>query len=127
MKTFFDILKIVSNLQLGKENPTPDSFDEVFDNIKLAVQSANSYIWNAYDYLFKQRVKYLTIQENIREYDKPIGTLLDVLYSDNSKNVYLSEILNHDLLDLNKKDKPTGFWFEIQGNTNKIVFFYFYI
>lgn len=123
MKTFFDILKKVSNLQLGKENPNPDTFDEVWEPIKLAVKMANSYIWNAWEYSFKERVKSIGTQENIREYEKPAGTLLSILCVNNAQNTYLEEIENPDLLDLNRKGKPTGYWFEIQGNENKLVLF----
>lgn len=85
MKTFFDIIKDVSNLRWSIVDPDPESFAEVQKAVKLAVAQAHNYIWNLDDFPFKLKKEAIAIEPDTNTFLAPRGNLLKV-WVDGQKN-----------------------------------------
>lgn len=78
MKTFYDIIKDVSNLRWSIVDPEPSSFAEVQKAIKLAVAQAHNYIWNLDDFPFKFKKDAIVVNANTNTVLAPKGNILKV-------------------------------------------------
>lgn len=115
MKTFFDIIKDVSNLRWSIVDPEPESFAEVQRAIKLAVAQAHSYIWNLDDFPFKVKKDALYIKGGENAVLAPQGNIMRV-YVDGAKHE-LKQIVSEDADFLEHKiGTPEFYWVEFTDN-----------
>lgn len=111
MKTFFDIIKDVSNLRWSIVDPEPESFAEVQRAVKLAVAQAHNFIWNLDDFPFKEKKDAIFIEANTNTVLAPKGNILRV-FIDGAKQE-LKPISSEDADFLAKGNgKPEYYWVE---------------
>jgi hypothetical protein len=77
MKNFFDILKSASNYKLGDVNPNPETFGDVWEDVKNAVKLANIFIWNFQNYPFRLSEMSFSVVKNLNSYAAPAGIVRD--------------------------------------------------
>lgn len=111
MKTFYDIIKDVSNLRWSIVDPEPESFAEVQKAVKLAIPQAHSYIWGLSDFPFKSKKQAISLTVGQTSVLAPHGQI-NKIYIDGSKT-YLSPIQTEevDLLEP-KRGTPQYYWIE---------------
>lgn len=111
MKTFFDIIKDVSNLRWSIVDPDPESFAEVQKSVKLAVAQAHSYIWNLDDFPFKVKKEAFFIGAGENAILSPHGNIMRV-FIDGAKQE-LKAISSEDADFLAKGNgNPEYYWVE---------------
>ncbi len=112
MKTYFDIIRDVSNLRWSVVDPDPTSFAEVQKAVKLAVAQANSYIWSLDDFPFKIKKEIVKINKGQSALLAPKGNVIEV-WTENG-NSYLEEIKakDADFLSVEKSGAPVCYWLE---------------
>jgi hypothetical protein len=111
MKTFFDIIKDVSNLRWSIVDPEPESFAEVQKAVKLAVAQAHNFIWNLDDFPFKVKKDAIFINANENTVLAPKGNIMRV-FVDGANNE-LQQIKSEDADFLSHKTgKPEFYWVE---------------
>lgn len=111
MKTFFDIIKDVSNLRWSIVDPEPESFAEVQKAVKLAVAQAHNYIWNLDTFPFKVKKDAIFINANENTVLAPKGNIMRV-FVDGAGNE-LQQIVAEDADFLSTKTgKPEFYWVE---------------
>lgn len=120
MKTYFDIIRDVSNLRWSIIDTDPVSFSEVQKSVKLAIRQANSYIWSLNDFPFKIKKDAFNLSKGQKAVLAPKGTLLEI-WIDGS-NTYLEQITpkNADFLSTQKTGTPTKYWLEFGDNGAQI-------
>lgn len=123
MKTYFDIIRDVSNLRWSVVDTDPSSFAEVQKAVKLAIQQANSYIWGLDNFPFKVKKEAFKINKGQSALPAPKGSIVNI-WLDGS-NTYLEEISQEkaDFLSGEEKGKPVCFWIEF-GDEGAEVHFY---
>lgn len=123
MKTYFDIIRDVSNLRWSINDPEPTSFAEVQKSVKLAIAQANSYIWSLNDFPFKIKKEALHLNKGQNAIFAPKGNLLEV-WIDGAKS-YLQQInpSEADFLTLSKQGEPTKYWIEFGDKGAQIHIF----
>lgn len=109
MKTFYQIIYYSSNAPWSGQDAEPESFSQVEQSVKQAIQMAHSYIWNSYEFDFKLRKSVIPTIATVKEYDKPIGQIINAWLSGGTS--YLTEITEFDFLD-NKLDTPTQYYLD---------------
>ena len=112
MKSYFDIIRDVSNLRWSINDPNPTSFAEVQASVKLAIAQANSYIWSLNDFPFKVKKEAVNLSKGQNAVLAPKGNLLEV-WIDGAKS-YLEQISpkEADFLSSAKYGNPTKYWIE---------------
>ena len=111
MKTFFDIIKDVSNLRWSIVDPEPESFAEVQKAVKLAVAQAHNYIWNLDDFPFKVKKDATFINGGENTVLAPKGNIMRVFVDGASKE--LQQIVAQDADFLAPKNgTPEFYWVE---------------
>ena len=78
MKTFYDIIKDVSNLRWSIVDPEPSSFAEVQKAVKLAVAQAHNFIWNLDDFPFKNKKDAIAVDAGVSAVLAPKGNISKV-------------------------------------------------
>ena len=123
MKTYFDIIRDVSNLRWSINDPDPTSFAEVQKSVKLAIAQANSFIWSLNDFPFKIKKDALILNKGQNVVLAPKGTLLEV-WIDGDKS-YLTQISAQkaDFLSITEYGKPNKYWVEF-GDKGAQIHFY---
>ena len=96
MKTFYDIIKQVSNMRWSIDDPEPTSFSEVQMNLKQAVQQAHSYIWGRDDFMFKQVSELVVLPAGEDSLEAPKGNILNIMLQ--GADSYLDYADNTDFL-----------------------------
>ena len=123
MKTYFDIIRDVSNLRWSIVDSDPVSFAEVQKSVKLAIAQANSFIWSLNDFPFKIKKEAYTLHKGQNAIVAPKGNLLEV-WIDGSYT-YLKQITpkEADFLSIEKQSQPTKYWIEF-GDKGAQLHFY---
>ena len=119
MKTFYEIIKDVSNMRWSIVDPEPKSFGEVEQFIKQAIQQAHSYIWNLSDFPFKERTETVLLQKNNASISAPWGMIKNIMIK--GDNYYLEEEENFDFLT-QIKGKPQTYWVTYGEDKNILNF-----
>lgn len=112
MKTYFEIIKDVSNLRWSIVDPDPSSFAEVQKAIKLAIAQANSYIWSLNDFPFRIKKGVRKVEKGQSALIAPKGNIIEVWID--GQNAYLkqTEPREADFFSLEETGTPTRFWVE---------------
>lgn len=111
MKTFYDIIKDVSNLRWSIVDPEPETFAEVQKAVRLAIPQAHSYIWGLDDFPFKNKVSSTYLEPGQNAILAPKGTIVNVWID--GQNTYLNEIKPKEADFLTPQEgKPTKYWIE---------------
>ena len=111
MKTFYDIIKNVSNLRWSIVDPEPDSFAEVMKAVKLAVCQAHSYIWGLADFPFKKKKAAIAVNAGTLSVLAPKGNILSVKIE--GKTDFLKPVAEEDAaLFEPQTGTPYCFWVE---------------
>ena len=112
MKTYFDIIRDVSNLRWSVVDPEPTSFAEVQKAVKLAVAQAHSYIWSLDDFPFKVKKEIVKINKGQSALLAPKGNIIEVWVENGS--TYLEELKarDADFLSSDKSGVPVCYWLE---------------
>jgi hypothetical protein len=116
MKNFFDILKSVSNYKLGDVDPNPETFGDVWEDVKNAVKLANSFIWNFQNYPFRLSDVNFTTTKNVNLYQSPFGVINIVLIN----NEPISFIENKRANEYAQAGKPKFYAIETLNTRNYI-------
>lgn len=111
MKTFFDIIKDVSNLRWSIVDPDPESFAEVQKAVKLAVAQAHNYIWNLNDFPFKLKKDGIYIDAYSNTTLAPSGNILRVFVEGPKKELKPIASEDADFLAPSNGD-PEYYWVE---------------
>lgn len=122
MKTFFDIIKDVSNLRWSIVDPDPESFAEVQKSVKLAVAQAHSYIWNLDDFPFKVKKEAFFIEAGENAVLSPHGNIMRVFVSGADKELIQIDPEDSDFL-VPKSGSPEVFWVEFVDEGAVIKFY----
>lgn len=112
MKTYFDIIRNISNLRWSIVDPDPTSFAEVQKAVKLAAAQANSYIWSLEDFPFKIKKEIVSLKKGQTALVAPKGNLIEV-WIEGGKS-YLEEVTakQADFFSSEKEGQPAYFWLE---------------
>lgn len=112
MKTYFDIIRDVSNLRWSVVDPDPTSFAEVQKAVKLAIVQANSYIWSLNDFPFKIKKEIIQLNKGQNALLAPKGNIIETWFENGG--TYLEEIQAHDadFLSSEKSGTPVCYWVE---------------
>lgn len=123
MKSYFDIIRDISNLRWSINDPAPTSFAEVQKSVKLAVAQANSYIWSLSDFPFKLKKDALNISKGQTAVLAPKGNLLEVWIDGASS--YLEQInpKDADFLNMSEQGRPSKYWIEFGDNGAQVHLF----
>ncbi len=78
MRTFYDIIKEVSNLRWSIVDPDPSSFEEVQRSVKLAIMQAHAYIWGLDDFPFKKKKTSIIAEKGVSTLIAPKGNITKV-------------------------------------------------
>ena len=109
MKTFFDIIKDVSNLRWSIVDPDPESFAEVQQAVKLAVAQAHNYIWNLESFPFKLKKDALLVPAGESAVLSPKGNIMRVFVEGASKE--LTQLVPEDADFLAQQSgEPEFYW-----------------
>ena len=119
MRTFYDIIKDVSNLRWSIVDPDPDSFAEVQKAVKLAIRQAHAYIWGLDDFPFKRKKDAIRFPANVNAVLAPKGTISRVWVEGESEP--LTEIAAEDADYLDPQfGKPELYWVEFSDEGQAI-------
>ncbi len=123
MKTYFDIIRDISNLRWSIIDTDPVSFAEVQKSVKLAIAQANSYIWSLNDFPFKIKKEAFSINKGQKAIVAPKGNLLEIWIE--GSHTYLEQISpkQADFLSLEKQGLPTKYWVEFGDKGAQIQFY----
>lgn len=123
MKTYFDIIRDVSNLRWSIVDSDPISFAEVQKSVKLAIAQAHSYIWSLNDFPFKIKREASNLSKGQNVILAPKGNLLEI-WIDASPS-YLEQITakEADFLSKEKQGLPTKYWIDFGDNGAQIHFY----
>ena len=123
MKSYFDIIRDISNLRWSINDPDPISFAEVQKSIKLAVAQANSYIWSLSDFPFKVKKDAFSVTKGQNAILAPKGNLLDVWID--GAHSYLEQMNPNDadFLSVSNQAMPTKYWIEFGDKGAQIHLF----
>ncbi len=119
MKTFYDIIREVSNMRWSIVDPEPKSFSEVEFFIKQAIQQAHSYIWSLDDFPFKEAVEIILLPKEKSSVAAPVGIVKNVMLC--GESFYLNSEENPDFLKI-KKGKPECYWVSCSNQGNVLNF-----
>ncbi len=111
MKSFYDIIKDVSNLRWSIVDPEPESFAEVQKAIKLAVAQAHNYIWNLDDFPFKYKKDAILVSANSNTVLAPKGNITKVWIDGETTDLFSSTSESSDFLEP-KTGTPKCYWVE---------------
>lgn len=120
MKTFYDIIKQISNMRWSIDDPEPTSFAEVQLNLKQAVQLAHAYIWGRDDFPFKQETETVVLQEGENSLEAPKGNIINIMLQD--ADSYLTYAQNPDFLK-DVRGVPEQYWIESSPEGNVLKFY----
>ena len=123
MKSYFDIIKNISNMRWSIVDPDPTSFAEVQKAVKLAVEQANSYIWSLEDFPFRIKKDVQKLTKGSPAVLAPKGNLTEVWL--NEAKGYLKPILSKeaDFLNGEEAGQPSVYWLEF-GDKGAELHFY---
>lgn len=123
MKTYFEIIRDISNLRWSIVDTDPVSFAEVQKCIKLAVTQANSYIWSLSDFPFKIKKTAILINKGQSAVLAPKGEIADIWLE--GGNSYISQITSKeaDFFSTEQEGTPTCYWIEFGDKGTEIHFF----
>lgn len=112
MKSYFDIIRDISNLRWSIVDPDPTSFAEVQRAVKLAVTQANSYIWSLDDFPFRIKKDIRKISKGQSAIIAPKGNIVEV-WLEGQKN-YLKQVnaRDADFFSLEEQGTPLYYWLE---------------
>ena len=112
MKSYFDIIKDVSNLRWSIVDPEPTSFAEVQKAVKLAIEQAHSYIWSLSDFPFRIKKDVKQLEKNISAVMAPKGNVIEAWIA--GSGGYLQEVDHReaDFFSLEESGTPKCFWIE---------------
>jgi hypothetical protein len=111
MKTFYDIIKDVSNLRWSIVDPEPESFAEVQKAVKLAIPQAHSYIWGLSDFPFKNKKQAYNLTKGQTSLLAPSGQIKSVLVEGAKICLSPLQVEDVDLLEV-KEGTPQYYWVE---------------
>jgi len=120
VKTFYDIIKQVSNMRWSIDDPEPTSFSEVQMNLKQAVQQAHSYIWGRDDFMFKQVSELVVLPAGEDSLEAPKGNILNIMLQ--GADSYLDYADNTDFLQP-AQGTPDRYWLESNPAGNVLKFY----
>lgn len=120
MKTFYEIIKKVSNMRWSIDDPEPTSFAEVQMNLKQAIQQAHSYIWGREDFPFKQIVETIVLPVGEDNLIAPAGNIINILCQ--GSDDYMRFEKNMDFLKP-QSGIPARYMVEF-GNIGNVLRFY---
>lgn len=109
MKTFFDIIKDVSNLRWSIVDPEPESFAEVQKAVKLAVAQAHNFIWNLESFPFKLKKDALLVPAGESAVLSPKGNIIRVFIEGADKELTQLASEDADFLAQQSGD-PEFYW-----------------
>ena len=118
MKSFFDILKIVSNMPWNTFDDEPDSFEYAEQSLKQSISQAHTFIWNLKYFPFKVVKDKIELNNGIREYNAPVGSIVNSHID--GKSSYLQLVDNYDFLSITDKGLPNRFWIDVTNEGNKL-------
>lgn len=123
MKTYFDIIRDVSNLRWSVVDSDLLSFAEVQKSVKLAITQANSYIWSLSDFPFKIKKDAFTLNKGQQAIVAPKGNIVAIWINGSQK--YLEQISQKDadFLSIDKQGTPVKYWLEF-GDKGAQIHFY---
>lgn len=118
MKTYYDIIKDVSNLRWSIVDPEPESFAEVQKAVKLAIPQAHSYIWGLSDFPFKSKKEAINLTLGQTSVLAPKGQIISLHIEGNKSFLTPIQVEEVDLLEP-KRGTPQYYWIEFtdQGAT----------
>ncbi len=111
MKTFYDIIKDVSNLRWSIVDPEPESFAEVQKAVKLAVAQAHNYIWNLDDFPFKNKKDAISVSAGSNTVLAPKGNITKVWVDGETSDLSSIASESADFLEP-KTGMPECYWVE---------------
>ena len=120
MKTFYEIIKQVSNMRWSIDDPEPTSFAEVQMNLKQAVQQAHSYIWGRDDFPFKQVTETVVLPEGEDSLEAPKGNIVNIMLQDADNYLEYAEMTDF-LKDV--RGVPEKYWVESRPEGNVLKFY----
>lgn len=123
MKSYFDIIRNISNLRWSVVDPDPTSFAEVQKAVKLAAAQAHSYIWSLEDFPFKIKKDIVKLGKGQTALPAPKGNIVEVWIE--GGNAYLQE-LNHkesDFLSNEESGTPVCYWIEFGDDGAELHFY----
>lgn len=120
MKTYFDIIKDVSNLRWSIVDPDPSSFVEVQKAVKLAIAQANSYIWSLNDFPFRIKKDVRKVQKDQSALMAPKGDIIEVWLAGQNSYLKQTDVREADFFSLEEKGRPFCFWIEFGDNGAEI-------
>jgi hypothetical protein len=109
MKTFYQIIYLSSNAPWSGQDAEPESFSQVEQSVKQAIQMAHSFIWNSFEFDFKVKKSVIPTIATVKAYDKPIGQILNVWLKTSTS--YLTLITDFDFLE-SIVGTPTAYYLE---------------
>lgn len=112
MKTYFDIIRDVSNLRWSIVDPDPGSFVEVQKAVKMAICQAHSFIWSLDDFPFKCKKEIIRVSKGQNAIHAPKGIIENVWIE--GAHSYLKKISadQADFLSAETNGYPHTFWLE---------------
>ena len=112
MKSYFDIIKDVSNLRWSIVDPEPTSFAEVQRAIKLAIEQAHSYIWSLSDFPFRIKKDVKQLEKDTSAVMAPKGNVIEAWIA--GSGGYLQEVDQReaDFFSVEERGTPKYFWVE---------------
>lgn len=112
MKSYFDIIKDVSNLRWSIVDPEPTSFAEVQKAVKLAIEQAHSYIWSLSDFPFRIKKDVKQLEKGTSAVMAPKGNVIEAWIA--GSGGYLQEVDPHeaDFFSVEESGTPKCFWIE---------------
>lgn len=122
MKTFYEIIKDVSNMRWSIDDPEPTSFAEVQQNLKQAVQQAHSYIWGRDDFPFKEVKEVVVLSEGEDSLPAPVGNIKNILVKGDKDYLSFWSEVESDFLD-EVRGKPAKYWLESHNSGNVLKFY----
>lgn len=120
MKTFYDIIKDVSNMRWSIDDPEPTAFSEVQLNLKQAVQQAHSYIWGRDDFPFKRVKEVVVLPEGENSLSAPAGNIVNLMVQGSKSYLEFEE--DADFLPA-KIGCPDRYWLETYPDGNILKFY----
>lgn len=123
MKTYFDIIRDISNLRWSIVDPDPTSFAEVQKSIKLAVAQANSYIWSLEDFPFRVKKEAQLITKGQNAVLAPKGEICEIWVDGEGAYLDLIKSKEADFLSSETEGTPTCYWLEFGDQGTEIHLF----
>lgn len=112
MKTYFDIIRDISNLRWSIVEPDPAAFAEVQKSVKLAVAQANSYIWSLDDFPFRIKKTALSLGKGQTAVLAPKGEICEVWLEGVGSYLKCIKVKDADFLSVGTEGRPSCYWIE---------------